>query len=60
MTPYRDRLHAGHYSPGGKQEQPEADDQMTIDELKDALRERDLPVSGSKAELQARLDEADD
>jgi hypothetical protein len=38
-------------------------DDMTIDQLKDALRERDLPVSGNKQELIDRLvedDEADD
>lgn len=29
--------------------------EMTVDELKDALRERNLPVSGSKDELVARL-----
>lgn len=54
MTPYRERLQAGHY-----QAQAE-DEELTVDDLKGMLRERDLPVSGSKSELQARLDEADD
>lgn len=31
----------------------------TVDELKEFLTERDLPVSGTKAELIARLEEAD-
>lgn len=32
---------------------------MTVDELQDELRERDLPVSGNKDELIQRLQEAD-
>ena len=32
---------------------------LTVAELKDLLRERDLPVSGKKAELIARLEEYD-
>ena len=31
---------------------------MTVAQLKDVLRERDLPVSGKKAELIARLQES--
>lgn len=34
-------------------------DEMSKDDLQDALRERDLPVSGSKQELIARLQEDD-
>lgn len=32
---------------------------LTVDELQDELRDRDLPVSGNKDELIARLQEAD-
>ena len=32
---------------------------LTVAELKDLLRERELPVSGNKAELIARLVESD-
>lgn len=32
-------------------------DEATVDELKDELRARGLPVSGNKSELQARLDQ---
>lgn len=32
---------------------------LTVDELQDQLRDRDLPVSGNKDELIARLQEAD-
>ena len=35
-------------------------EEMTVAQLKDVLRERELPVSGKKAELIARLQEADD
>ncbi|HJU00261.1 MAG TPA: SAP domain-containing protein [Actinomycetes bacterium] len=35
-----------------------SDDDVTVDELKAQLRDRGLPVSGTKAELQARLDQA--
>lgn len=43
-------------------QEPEADaegslEDKTVDELKDLLRERDLPVSGNKDELVARLSE---
>lgn len=34
-------------------------DDLTNDELKDLLSERDLPVSGNKADLVARLEEDD-
>jgi len=34
-------------------------DEYTVDELKDELANRDLPVSGNKAELIARLEEDD-
>lgn len=37
---------------------PVADEDLTVEALKDQLRDRGLPVSGTKAELQARLDEA--
>lgn len=36
-----------------------SEDERTKDELKEALRERDLPVSGTKAQLQQRLEEAE-
>jgi hypothetical protein len=32
---------------------------LTVDELQDELRDRDLPVSGNKDELIARLQESD-
>lgn len=32
---------------------------LTVDQLKDELRKRELPVSGNKAELEARLAESD-
>jgi hypothetical protein len=35
-------------------------EEMTVAQLKDVLRERGLPISGKKAELIARLQEADD
>ena len=35
-------------------------DSMTVAELKDLLRDAGLPVSGKKAELIARLQEAQD
>lgn len=51
------------------EEAPEADDEdeggegdyddMSIEELKNLLRARDLPVSGNKDELVARLEEDD-
>lgn len=34
-------------------------DEMTVEELRDELRDRDLKVSGSKEELIARLEDAD-
>ncbi len=36
------------------------EDERTVDELKEALRERDLPVSGNRDELIARLLEEDE
>ncbi len=33
--------------------------ELTVDELKEKLADRDLPVSGKKAELIARLEESD-
>lgn len=38
---------------------PEGYDALTIPDLQEKLRERDLPVSGSKQELVDRLTEAD-
>ena len=35
-------------------------DEMTVAELKDLLRERGLPVSGKKADLISRLNEAEE
>lgn len=52
MTPYRDRLNAGHYTTAP------ADKEPTVAELQDQLRALDQPVSGTKAELVARLEEA--
>ena len=49
MTPYRDRLDADFYSP-----QVSWTDK-TVPELKNALRARGLPVTGSKEELVDRL-----
>lgn len=40
-------------------EEEETLDDLTVDQLKDILRERDLPVSGSKPELIARIQESD-
>jgi predicted nucleic acid-binding Zn ribbon protein len=52
VTTYRDRLIAGiHDAPG-----TEAD--KTVADLKAALRALDQPVSGSKAELEQRLADA--
>jgi hypothetical protein len=39
--------------------EPEGYAALNVDELQDALRARDLPVSGNKAELVARLEEDD-
>jgi hypothetical protein len=36
-----------------------SDDDRTVEELKDELRDRDLPVSGTKQELLDRLEEAE-
>lgn len=56
MTPYRERREAGYYKPGGR---TEAAAEKTVAELKDELREKDLPVSGTKDELLARLNEGE-
>lgn len=41
--------------------EPEEDlDELTVKDLRDMLRDKDLPVSGTKAELIERLEEADD
>lgn len=62
MTPYRERRQAGYYKPGAASGAVDTDaawtDERTVDELKDELRARDLPVSGTKDELVARLNEA--
>lgn len=51
MTPYRDRLNAGHYDVSWT-------DEATVNDLKEALAAKGLPTSGTKAELQRRLREA--
>jgi uncharacterized protein YnzC (UPF0291/DUF896 family) len=45
--------------PAAEPEEEAAYDEWTVEELKDALRSRDLPVSGNKAELVERLAEDD-
>jgi hypothetical protein len=49
--------------PSGSREDAEEDDSayagLTVDDLKDELRGRDLPVSGNRDELVARLEEDD-
>lgn len=60
MTPYRERRQAGYYQKGGPAAAAQADtpsDDRTVAELQDELRARDLPVSGTKDELIARLNE---
>jgi hypothetical protein len=52
MTTYRDRLIAGIH------DAPDTAKDKTVNDLKDALRALDQPVSGSKAELEQRLAEA--
>lgn len=42
-----------------EQEQSDGLENMTVDELKDLLRTRNLPVGGTKDELVSRLREAD-
>lgn len=45
-------------SEGTEPSEPEHDlEDYSVDQLKDLLRERDLPVSGNKAELIERLRE---
>ena len=68
MTHYRERLEAGEFDPpaglgipepGSKRPamtQSEALASMTAEELREALAERGLPTSGSKADLRARLE----
>ncbi|MGB2791262.1 MAG: SAP domain-containing protein [Candidatus Moraniibacteriota bacterium] len=48
-------------APEQEQEQEQSDglENMTVDELKDLLRTRNLPVGGTKDELVSRLREAD-
>ncbi len=43
---------------GGKVASDDPLEAMTVDELKEELADRDLPVSGNKAELIERLNEA--
>lgn len=52
MTTYRDRHLAGIHA------NPEATQERTVDELKTALKALDQPVSGTKAELEKRLADA--
>jgi hypothetical protein len=52
MTTYRDRLIAGTH------DAPDADQDKSVDDLKEALRVLGQPVSGSKAELEKRLAKA--
>lgn len=59
-----ERVAALEKARGGKSDDSDDADEegyaaMTVDELKEELEERDLPVSGNKAELVARLDEDD-
>ena len=52
MTTYRDRLIAGVH------DAPTAASEKNVAELKEALAALGQPVSGSKAELQKRLEKA--
>jgi hypothetical protein len=52
MTTYRDRLIAGIH------DAPDTEQDRTVEQLKAALKALDQPVSGSKAELEKRLAEA--
>jgi hypothetical protein len=52
MTPYRDRHHAGLHRA------PDNNEPMTVEQLKAGLKALDQPVSGTKAELEKRLAEA--
>ena len=52
VTTYRDRHLAGVYAA------PDAEQDRTVAELKDALKVLGQPVSGSKAELEKRLEKA--
>jgi hypothetical protein len=54
----------GEEAPASDGDDADSDDadysDLTLDELKDKLRDRDLPVSGNKDELIARLEEDDE
>ena len=52
VTTYRERHLAGIHA------NPNEEAERTVDDLKTALKALDQPVSGNKAELQARLEEA--
>lgn len=52
MTTYRDRLNAGLHTA------PDANQERTVNDLKTALKALGQPVSGTKAELETRLAEA--
>lgn len=63
MTAYRDRLNAGHYQPRVTDEndpQPAdpAQPELTNAQLRERLEALDLPTTGTKAELLARLEAA--
>jgi hypothetical protein len=62
MTAYRDRLEAGEFAGAPKAKKPDASwtDEATVDDLKDQLRDKGLPVTGTKAELLERLAENSD
>ncbi len=55
-----EELHEDEDEVLSKDRQSSEDGDATVDSLKDELRERGLPVGGTKAELQARLDEDDE
>jgi hypothetical protein len=52
VTTYRDRHLAGLHR------DPNSDEELTVEQLKAGLKALDQPVSGSKAELEKRLAEA--